>query len=66
MYDISVRIGKNLLTLRKKNGLTQADVSAHLKKSFFAYSNYETGKRTISIEDLWFYHAYIMFLSMKS
>ena len=44
MDDISVRIGKNLLTLRKKNGLTQADVSAHLKKSFFAYSNYETGK----------------------
>ena len=52
MDDISVRIGKNLLTFRKKNGLTQADVSAHLKKSFFAYSNYETGKRTISIEDL--------------
>ena len=52
MDDISVRIGKNLLTLRKKNGLTQADVSAHLNKSFFAYSNYETGKRTISIDDL--------------
>lgn len=52
MDDISVRIGKNLLTLRKKNGLTQSDVSAHLNKSFFAYSNYETGKRTISIEDL--------------
>ena len=52
MDDISVRIGKNLLTLRKKNGLTQSDVSVHLNKSFFAYSNYETGKRTISIEDL--------------
>jgi len=52
MDDISVRIGKNLLALRKKNGLTQADVSAHLNKSFFAYSNYETGKRTISIDDL--------------
>lgn len=52
MDDISVRIGKNLLALRKKNCLTQADVSAHLNKSFFAYSNYETGKRTISIDDL--------------
>ena len=52
MDEISVKIGKNLLALRKKNGLTQAEVSAHLNKSFFAYSNYETGKRTISIDDL--------------
>lgn len=52
MDDISVRIGKNLLALRKKNGLTQSDVAKHLNKSFYAYSNYETGKRTIGIDDL--------------
>ena len=52
MDELSVRIGKKLLALRKQKGLTQSDVATHLNKSFYAYSNYETGKRIIGIEDL--------------
>ena len=52
MDGTSAKIGKNLLALRKKNGLTQSDVAKHINKSFFAYSNYENGKRAIGIDDL--------------
>ncbi len=46
------QIGKRLLELRKKKGLTQTEVAQYMNKSNFAYSNYENGKRCISIEDL--------------
>lgn len=52
MDDLSLKIGKNLLSLRKKKGLTQADVARHINKTYFAYSNYENGKRMININDI--------------
>lgn len=45
-------IGKKLLELRKKKGLTQTEVAQYINKSHFAYCNYENGKRMISLEDL--------------
>ena len=40
--DISLtQIGKRLLELRKKKGLTQTEVAQYMNKSNFAYSNYE-------------------------
>lgn len=52
MDDTLIQIGNNLLALRKKKGLTQNEVAQHINKSYFAYSNYENGKRAIGIEDL--------------
>ena len=52
MEDTVIKIGKNLLSLRKKKGLTQTEVAQYINKSHFAYCNYETGKRMIGIDDL--------------
>ena len=52
MEDTVTKIGKNLLSLRKKKGLTQTEVAQYINKSHFAYCNYETGKRMIGIDDL--------------
>lgn len=52
MEDTVIKIGKNLLALRKKKGLTQTEVAQYINKSHFAYCNYETGKRMIGIDDL--------------
>ena len=52
MEGTVTKIGKNLLSLRKKKGLTQTEVAQYINKSHFAYCNYETGKRMIGIDDL--------------
>ena len=52
MEDTVIKIGKNLLSLRKRKGLTQTEVAQYINKSHFAYCNYETGKRMIGIDDL--------------
>lgn len=56
----NIQLADNLRYLRKKNRLTQKDLSEMLSISRQAYSNYETSKRTPDLDSLLylaqFYH----------
>ena len=43
--DIKIKIGQVLLSLRKKNGYSQAEVAEYLGITTAAYQNYEAGRR---------------------
>ncbi len=47
-----MEISKNLITYRKKNNLTQADVAIYLNISRQSVSKWETGQSIPSIDDL--------------
>lgn len=51
--DISVRIGRNLRKIRKRLGLTQAELAPLLNVSFQQVQKYESGKNRLPVECLY-------------
>ena len=50
--DVNLSISQNLRKLREQNGYTQKEIPELLNCTQVTYSNYETGRRCISIQSL--------------